>query len=352
MQTEIGTSKHQRFIRIGAVILSVFVLIGVVFFATKQGANLDVPAIRIAVSKTPLSAPVFIADEMGFFDEYCSEVELIEVVGGRRSFEKMASGQADFATSSDSVIVYKSFARSDFVTLASFVHADNDVKFITREDMSLVQGKDFRYRKIAVTKGTASEYFLSTYLALEGVDRSEVTLVDTPPDKIPDVLASGEVDAIAPWEPYGYKTVQLLKGTANVLPTKNLYSLSFNLIGSKSNVQSQPQKAECVLHALSDAIDYISGNHSKTQEVIGRRLNLENDFIFWIWPDYIFKLSLNRSLIMGLQSQAEWVVQSGVIKDRGVPDFKEVVNPTPLAKVKPEAVSLLIQRSLSAVSEN
>ncbi|MFC3150852.1 ABC transporter substrate-binding protein [Litoribrevibacter euphylliae] len=334
------TQKPNRYYWVLAIVILIGLVVSAVFLSSSRGALHDDIAIRIAVSKTPLSAPVFIADEMGYFDAHCSNVELVEVVGGKRSFEMMASGKADFATSSDSVIVYNAFDRSDFVTLASFVQADNDVKFITREDSSLIQGGDFVNRKIAVYKNSASEYFLTTYLALEGVDIANVTLINATPDTMPQMLASGEVDAIVPWEPYGYKTVQLLDGSANVLPTKNLYSLSFNLIGNKKNMAAQPVKSACVLSALSDAIDYISSNPSQTQNVIGRRLSLESDFIFWMWPDYIFKLSLNKSLLMNLESQAQWVVQTGGTQKTEAPDFMKVLDPGPLAKIKPEAASL------------
>ncbi len=334
-------------------VVAVLALVGVVLVASIINGwwmRPDDP-VRIAVSKTPLSAPVYIADEKGYFAKHCSSVELVEVVGGKRSFETMASGQADFATSSDSVIVYKAFARSDFAALASFVQADNDVKFITREGLAQQHYGTTRFSSVGVTKGTASEYFLSTYLALEGIDVTNITLLDTPPDEMPEVLASGSVDAIVPWEPYGYKAVQMLEGVANVLPTKNLYSLSFNLIGQKNDIEMQPHKAECVLKALSDAIDFIASEPSETQQVIGSRLNLESDFIFWIWPDYIFKLSLNKSLLMNLQSQAEWVVEAGIIKGQAVPDFMTVLNPRPLSKVKPEAASLLDKPQLSSLYE-
>lgn len=331
-----------RYLLVLAIAVVLGLLISIVFLSNSKGVlHNSVPPIRIAVSKTPLSAPVFIADEMGFFDDHCSNVDLIEVVGGKRSFETMASGQADFATSSDSVIVYKSFARTDFVTLASFVQADNDVKFITREDSSLAQAGNFMNHKIAVIKNSASEYFLTTYLALEGVDINSVSLVNSAPENMAQMLADGEVDAIVPWEPYGYKAVKLLDGEANVLPTKNLYSLSFNLIGSKKDVDTYPTKSACVLGALSDAIDFISSNPSETQTVIGRRLNLESDFIYWMWPDYIFKLSLNKSLLMNLQSQAEWMIQTGITDNKEAPDFMQVLNPGPLATIKPEAASLL-----------
>ena len=309
------------------------------YFSSQPEERADFPIIRIAVSKTPLSTPVYIADEKGFFQKHCGDVRLKEVVGGNRSFESMAAGNADFATSSDSVLVYKAFNRSDFVALASFVQSDNDVKFITLEDSIQMQGSDLTNKKIAVVKGSASEYFLSTYLALEGVSADAVTLMDMPPNEMPDALESKMVDAIVPWEPFGYKAMQKLEGRVKVIPTKNLYSLTFNLVALKTDLETRPGAAECVLRSLSEAIDYIAINPLETQKIIASRLNLNTDFIFWIWPDYIFKLSLNRSLLMNLKSQAQWVVSSEK-SGQTVPDFMSLLDPEPLIRVKPEAASL------------
>ena len=335
-----SSSKSISFYFIVALLIFTcgFFVLGTYFFSQPE-ERADFP-IRIAVSKTPLSTPVYIADEKGFFEKHCGDVRLKEVVGGNRSFESMAAGNADFATSSDSVLVYKAFNRSDFVALASFVQSDNDVKFITLEDSIQMQGSDLTNKKIAVVKGSASEYFLSTYLALEGVSPDAVTLMGMPPNEMPDALESKMVDAIVPWEPYGYKAIQKMEGQAKVIPTKNLYSLTFNLVALKADVEARPEASECVLRSLSEAIDYIAINPLETQKIIASRLNLNSDFIFWIWSDYIFKLSLNRSLLMNLKSQAQWVVSSGNDPVQTVPDFMLLLNPEPLIRVKPEAASL------------
>lgn len=309
------------------------------YFSSQSEERANFP-IRIAVSKTPLSTPVYIADEKGFFQKHCGDVRLKEVVGGNRSFESMTAGKADFATSSDSVLVYKAFNRNDFVALASFVQSDNDVKFITLEDSIQMQGRDLTNKKIAVVKGSASEYFLSTFLALEGVSSDTVTLVGMPPNEMPDALELKVVDAIVPWEPFGFKTMQKLEGRAKVIPTKNLYSLTFNLVALKADVEARPEASECVLKSLSEAIDFISVNPHETHKIIASRLNLNSDFIFWIWPDYLFKLSLNRSLLMNLKSQAQWVVSTGDESVQTLPDFMSLLNPEPLMRVKPEAASL------------
>jgi len=316
-------------------------LLGLFFLVGNWSAifNQTSPAVTIAVSKTPLSAPIYVADQKGFFDSRCAEVSLREVIGGNRSFESMISGEADFATSSDSVIVFKGLVRSDFVNLASFVQSDNDVKFIALESSGINFSQDFKGRNVGVTKGTAGEYFLSTYLALGGLSHDDINLFYLPPEKMSSALESEEVDVIAAWEPYAHKTLKSLKGRAKVLSSKNLYTLTFNLLTAKGASEGLSRSSICVLTGLKKAIDFIAVNPEETQKIMVQRLELEPSFISWVWQDYIFKLDLGRSLLMNLESQADWAVKANLVKAKQLPDFKEYLEPEPLTKVDPFAVN-------------
>ncbi|WP_415227227.1 hypothetical protein [Psychromonas sp.] len=39
-------------------------------------------------------------------------------------------------------------------------------------------------------------------------------------------------------------------------------------------------------------------------------------------PDYIFKLTLNRSLLMDLQSQGSWLLESGLVATDKLPNYR------------------------------
>ena len=177
-------------------------------------------------------------------------MKLKDVLGGNRSFEAVISGEADFGTSSDSVIVFKSALRNDFVNLGTFVQSDNDVKLLTLEESGVRESMDLTGKKIGVTKGAAGEYFLSTYLAIGGVAMAQIETVYLQPEKLRQALIDNEVDVIVPWEPFAYHTIKELKGNAKVLQTKNLYTLTFNLIASKNQLAAKLPVARCVLEGI------------------------------------------------------------------------------------------------------
>ena len=296
--------------------------------------------VTIAVSKTPLSAPIYIADEKGYFAESCADVKLTEVVGGNRSFQLMISGEADFATSSGSVVVFRGLVRQDFTNYASFVQSDNDVKFVTLEQSDVVSGLDFEGKRIGVTRGTASEYFLSTYLALAGLTLDDTKIVHLAPEQMSDALKQGEVDIIVPWEPFAHQAIDTFQGGAKLIPSKSFYTLSFNLLARKNNSAVTKESAECVLRALKKSIEFIAENPEASQKIVIDKLALDQKFINWVWQDYIFKLDLSDSLVMNLESQARWAIESKRVLSQQKIDFKSFLTPEPLKKVEPLAVNL------------
>lgn len=293
----------------------------------------------IAVSKTPLSNPFYVAKAINAFDGTCVSVEYLEVIGGMTAFGKVMNGDVDFGTSSDSVIAFQSLSTQTFVTHTMFSQSDNDVKLITRTADDIQSVMALKGKKIGVIKRSASEYLLSTLLAIEGLVMADVKLYYYKPEDLLQALHDHQVDAIVPWEPYAYQISQLLGDKIKTHDTKNLSTLSFNLI----SLPPDPllvEKASCVILGLQKAIDYISANPIESKKIVLRALNLEPSFIEWVWPDYIFKLGLNQSLKINIESQARWAIETQISEYREESTAEHFIDSRALLQVAPDAVNL------------
>ena len=296
--------------------------------------------LSIAVSRTPLSTPIYIADEMGYFEDAGIRVVLDEVIGGYRSFQAVSEGRSDLGTSSGSVMMFAGMRGDDYVNLGAFVQSDNDLKLISHRDAKVTRMEDLADKKIGVIKNTASDYFLSILLAIANIDTRSVQLIELKPEEMPDALADGRVDAISVWEPYGFYAIQNLEQKARVLNTKNLFTLSFNLTTKKGYADQHQAELQQVFKALNQATEFIAEHPEETHMIIRSRLNQQQKFIDWIWPDYLFKLALNRSLVLSLENQARWAIDSGLTNKQNIPTFEENIDKRALMTVLPEAVSL------------
>ena len=294
--------------------------------------------VSIAVSRTPLSAPLYVAQAINAFDDTCVNVHFEEVIGGQAAFASVMEGKADFGTSSDSVIAFQSLAEKAFVTHAMFVQSDNDVKLITWRD-KISSAIELNGKRVGVTKGTASEYFLSTLLALEGLTIADIELHNYKPEQLIDSLINNEVDAIAPWEPFAFQSAQFLSKQIKIHDTKNLNTLSFNLI-SQSPDNLLVEKAKCVIQGLTTAIDYIASHPGESKKIVIDKLNITAEFIDWVWPDYVFKLALNQSLILSIKSQTNWAVATQMSEFTKLPIIEHYIDSRAMLQVDPAAVNI------------
>ena len=317
--------------------------IGIAYFYLQNIERQEKTSITIAVSKTPLSAPFYVAKAINAFDNTCVKIEYDQVIGGHAAFEKVMSGKVDFGTSSDSVIAFQSLTthKPSFVTHAMFVQSDNDVKLITRATDNIESTLDLKGKRIGVTKGTASEYILSTLLAIEGLTIEDIELHHYKPEKLQQGFSHDEVDAILPWEPFAFQARQLLQNKIKIHDTKSLSTLSFNLISQTAD-SLLVEKAECVIQGLRIAIDYIASNPEESKKIVINQLNVDPAFIEWVWSDYIFKLSLNNSLILNIKSQAIWAEEAQIGGFKSVHNSESFIDSRALSKVDPGSVNLTL----------
>jgi len=319
-------------------VITLLILVAV-FWVMKNSLFKETSNISIAVSRTPLSAPIYIADSLGYFSSAGLNVELIEKNGGNLCFQLMMDGTTDFATSSDSVIMFNGFKQNDFENLATFVQSGHDVKVLTKSSKGILSAKDLKGKRVAIIKGSASEYFLDMFLAIDGVKFSSVVLVDLPANEMPSALKRNEVDAIVVWEPFAYNATKQLGEEAVLLSSSNLYELTFNLLAKQQTTASNPKTTVKLITALKQAVEYINANEANAQQLIKDRLGLDQSFINWIWGDYLYDISLSRSLILSLENEARWAVNRGLTDKQIIPDYRKLMNSEPLKAVSPHSVS-------------
>ena len=295
--------------------------------------------VTIAVSKTPLSTPFYVAKSINAFDDTCVSVEYHDVVGGQIAFEKVINGDVDFGTSSDSVMAFQSLTQHSFVTHAMFVQSDNDVKLITRNSDNIESVLDLKGKKIGVTKGTASEYLLSTLLAIEGLTMEDVEPYHYKPAQLIQGFVNKDVDAIVPWEPFVFQASQTVENDIKIHDTKSLSTLSFNLISQTAD-NVLVEKAACVIQGLHKAINYIASHPQESKKIVIEELGLDPEFVDLVWPDYIFKLGLNQSLILSIKSQAIWAVESQMRQFGEIMNSERFIDSRALLQVEPGAVNI------------
>jgi NitT/TauT family transport system substrate-binding protein len=296
--------------------------------------------LTIAVSRSPLSLPLYVAEENGYFAAEGLQVRIEEVIGGHRAMQSMLDGKADLATVSETVVMFNSFKRNDFSILASFVSSNDDIKLVMRSNSGIGKISDLAGKRVGTILSTASHYYLDTLLLLSGVDHDRVKIIAMQPETMALALQKGEVDAVAVWEPYPFQILANVKD-ARLLSAPRFYSLTFNLAASRKLTEGEHNEDLLkLLRALNRAQQFIDTEPKKAQTIMKSRLGLEQAFVDWIWPRYNFRLSLDQSFLSTLESEARWARTQGHIKAAKSPNYLEFIYSKPLRQVLPGAVNI------------
>lgn len=296
------------------------------------------PPLRLAVSTTPLSLPLYVAEEKGYFAAESLEVQLQECVGGQRCLSQLFEGRADVATVGDLPLAMAAFQRADFSIIATFVSSGDDLKIVMRGPRDA--GASVASKRIGVPFGSTAQYYLDLHLIVSGIDPRAVRIVDLRPEQLVDALMAGKVDAIACWEPFGFQALKALGPQGHAVAASNGYIQTFNLAVQRRLVGRHDAALERLLRAMRRAEQFIQQEPQGAQAILRRRLQLDQDFLDFAWPLFSYRLGLDQSLIATLESQARWAVREGQIQGRQAPNYLSFVHAAPLRKAKPTAAAV------------
>ena len=296
--------------------------------------------LTVAVSKSPLSLPLYVAEVAGYFQDAGLKVRFTECVGGHRCLRLMLDGQVDAATAGDTPVVFNSFQRSDFGIIGTVATTSDDLKLYVRQDAGIARPRDLAGKRVGVVIGTASHYFLDSLLMVHGVDPRQIQPVPMQPEAMQEALQAKRVDAVSVWEPYGYRIAGALKTSVAALPNAGAYSAVFNLIVQRRLVGARDADLVKLLTAVDRAQTLIRDDPARAKLILRQRLATDDDFVRWVWPSLTYRLSLDQSLLKTLESEARWALREGHVTGRAAPNFLPFLHRAPLMQVRPEAVGI------------
>jgi NitT/TauT family transport system substrate-binding protein len=181
----------------------------------------------IAYSDWPGWVAWDIAIQKGWFKEAGVEVDF-------RWFEYVPSMEAYSAkkvdavcvTNGDALVTGSSGARSITILLNDFSNG-NDM-LIARPGIEKVE--QLKGKKVGVEVGFVSHLFLMNALQTAGLTDKDVTLVNVPTDQTPQTLKSGQVDAIAAWQPHSGSALKLVSGAKPIFTSANLPGIIYDVL--------------------------------------------------------------------------------------------------------------------------
>jgi len=280
------------------VIIVILVIGGAWFYSTSQKQP-EVPKytgliekMTFGVEVSLLPAAIWVAEAKGYFEDYGLDLVIKEYATGKDSFLGMLNGEVDVSMVAPTPAMYESFKRDDFYFFSTFAYSDDNIKMIANADSGVSEAKDLIGKKIGTPKGTTGDFFVDTFLSLNGIRSSDVTVMNISPGDLPNALNAGEVDAIAIWEPHATNAQKILGNRAVRLDATNVLRNTFNFMVMRDYSKNNSEALKRFLKAVDKSNEFISNNKTESQVIVAGRLKVEPETLAKLWDEYVFELSL------------------------------------------------------------
>ena len=220
-----------------------------------SGFAQDKAPLKVAYSDWPGWTLLEVAKQKGWFKEAGVAVELLWF-DYLPSIDAFSAGKVDGITiaASDALVAGASGAKSKVIMAIDY--SDGNDKIIGKPGIKSI--KDLKGQKVAVEVTLVDHLLLLKALEANGLKQSDVTLVNTPTNEMPQTLASGQVAAVCAWYPIAGQALKQVSGSKVLFSSSDAKGLIYDVL-AVSAVSFAQRKAdwEKFVKVYYKCIDYI-----------------------------------------------------------------------------------------------
>jgi NitT/TauT family transport system substrate-binding protein len=296
--------------------------------------------LTLAVSHSPSSLAIDVADQQGYFTAEGVTVRLVECGGGPRCMQQLFDRSAQLTAVSELPVVFNSFERADYAIVATLATSTGYIRVIARRSAGISGPQQLLGKKIGVIVGSSSHYFLNAYLLFHGIDPKEVQIVGLQPEQMVAAVERRQIDAVAGYSRHTAAVAKALGEDAVALGDPRIYTDSFNLVVDRRTLAEREDDIVRMLRALQRAQRFIAEQPQRAKEIMAARARLDPAFVETVFSAFNYRLSLDQSLVSTMESEARWALREGhVPPDRRLPNYLDYVATGPLLKAVPTALA-------------
>ena len=243
---------------------------GVLFTQTATHAE----PLKIAYSDWPGWVAWEIAIKKDWFKEEGVDVEF-EWYDYVASMDAYAAGQLDGVgmTNGDALVTGATGKPSVGILITDYSNG-NDMIVAKPGIESL---KDLYGKKIGLEEGFVTHLLFLKGIEMNNLDASQITIVNTPTNETPQVLASGAVDAIAAWQPSSGEALKLVSGSKPIFTSADAPGIIYDIYyADPESVEKRRDDWKKVIKVWYRVVDFIrdEDNLDEVLEILSSRVSI------------------------------------------------------------------------------
>jgi NitT/TauT family transport system substrate-binding protein len=188
---------------------------------------LSADTLKIGYSDWPGYTVFEIAVQKGWFKDAGVDAQMVWFDYGP-SIDAFSAGKidADCIVASDAMGAGATGAASKFVAIIDYSEGSDMI--IGKPGINSI--KDLKGQKVAIELGLVEHFLLLEGLKRNGLSQSDVTLVNTPTNNMPQTLASGSVAAVGAWYPISSQALLSAPGSKRLFTSADAKGLIYDVL--------------------------------------------------------------------------------------------------------------------------
>jgi NitT/TauT family transport system substrate-binding protein len=265
---------------VSLVLIALGLIGGSTFFLFRSGeSKTGDERVRIAYLPIYVDLPLFVAIENGFFEKRGIKVDAVRFETSPLMGTALVNNEVDAVASIASSVAFSIESRDPGRFRIFIVDAENPQEYLSAlvamPNSKISTVEDLRGKKVGMFPGPTAVTFFSLVFQKHGLDpKSDMTLVELGPGLHVQALSSGQVDALATYEPMATQAeieVGAIKFKPGVIESEiiNPWQAGAWLISSRL-VTERPEVAKKVIAACYEAIDYMRANPKEAKKTLDK----------------------------------------------------------------------------------
>lgn len=257
-------------------------------------------------------APLLVAAEYVY--EPKTEVRLggiPNLVGEKSLWGDGAENPADVATHAETQGLRYSARHPDVRIILTV--AEGYYRIVARKSAGISELKDLKGKRVATFPNGSSHYFLHKMMKTVGLSSDDVEIVAIRPlSDMPAALASGNVDAVAIWEPESENAAHLIGNDLIEFHDKSVYRELFNL-NSTADILADPAKRKQIVafvRAVIEASQMIAADPGVAIPLVADASGFDEDLVSRAWRHHGYPATLPPDLLDILAEEERWLAEA------------------------------------------
>ncbi len=261
----------RRFLAV-LVLLSAFLLLLAGCGGGKEPSKAEPVKFKLAHCTWVGYAPLYIAQEKGFFAKYNIAPELVIIEDESQYAGALASGQIQaLGNVLDREVIHFAKGTPEKFIFAMDESAGGD-GIIAKKEITRVE--DLKGATVGLDKSSTSYFFFLTVLDKYGLKEEDVTIQEMGAGDAGAAFVAGKLDAAVTWEPWLSNASQR-EGGHVLVNSKDFPRTIVDVIVMREDfVKEHPEAATGLAAAWFDAIDYYRQHVDEGNEIMAKALGL------------------------------------------------------------------------------